>query len=1256
MPARSGRHSGAASARRPHILIQPELAMISRLASVSLATVLTASIALPSAAQQGPPETIRGRVTDDSSHALHVTVKVTRGPDRLTLEGATDSLGAYRVRFDVGSGDYLVYVSAPGFRAARRRVQSVGGEHELSADFVLTRDVAVLGAMVVTAAQPERASNRVNPMEPEPGAAERWSDGINGQVPPAMAGDLAAIAGTFSNVGISPAGPTILGSGPESNLATLNGMALGAASLPRAAQTETRVSGATFDATRGGFSGASIDVRLAPGSRWYQRRRAFLTLNPAALQFADPTSRSLGATNRGMRASLGADGEIVRDALTYNAALDVSRSVSDPATLLIPRADVLWRAGLSSDSVQRLVAAAGPLGLTLAGRGVPPSDLHDAVTWLGRLDDTRDTLTTRALTTYLEFARDGAEGLGVLAAPSTATSRRRTAAGAQFLQDVYVGPGRRVLNETRGAVSGTRSETRPYAPMPGATVLLGTSASASPPGVTAVSVGGSSSSGTSDSQWSAEAANETDWNAGGRRHRYKLLLWGRADGLRQDAAPNSLGSFSYNSLAEFIANRPSAFSRSLVNSVNSGSVWNGALAFADRYAPNRYFNVLYGARLEADGFVEHPPTNRLLEEALGVRTGAAPARLHLSPRLGFSYSYNRSRQNGGSVATNAVGRFRAGASGVISGGIGEFRDLLRPGVLAAASTASGLAGGPAFLSCSGSAVPAASWSAFSDPQTIPTTCADGAGPLGERAPSASLIASNFDVPRSWRAALAWNTSRGYWLFHADGLASYDLSQPGTIDANFSGRQQLVLSHEGGRPVFVSAAGIDPASGALSASEARTSGAFGPVATRVSDLRGYGGQLTVGVAPDVFKMKSGISLFTSASYTLQRTRRQYRGFDGAAFGDPRTVEWSANASDARHVLVLSGGFATPKVGAMTIFARLQSGLPFTPIVAGDVNGDGIGGDRAFVPNPATETDHVLAGQVGGLLATGSATARACLAANLGEVAERNGCRGPWTQIINVQWTMPTPSRWAGRARPSVYLQNVAAGVDQLLHGSALRGWGSSATPDPVLLVPRGFDAGATRFRYDVNPRFADTRPGRSLAVNPFRIVLDISVDLSTNYDLQSLRRAVEPLKTPTGFERRSADSLTSFYLQRTSSVHRWLLSESDSLFISRDQATALQRADSIYADQVRAVYVPLGQFLASANGAAGPAQMDSVRAADKAYQRLFWAQVEIADAIISPTQRELMPFLKRMLGASQGERERERYSVGFPVAMTAGTRR
>jgi hypothetical protein len=1226
---------------------------VARRWSVLLAYVLCMGRAATLAAQQSAMELVRGRVQDDSARALvGASVKVTRGPDRLTLDATTDSVGAYRVRFDVGTGDYLVYVSAPGFRTARRRVQRQEGgtEPELVADFVLARDLTVLAAVKVTADKPERASNDVGWAVPEPGAADRWTAGVNGQLPPTVAGSLDALASTFSNIAITANGPSVAGSGSESNLTTLNGVGLAAGSIPRAAQTQTRVTGATFDPTRGGFAGTNIDVRLDAGSREYQERRAFITFDPQGFQFADPASSSLGARRGGFRASVGADGEILRDALTYNVALDVARSTSDPVTLLTASPDLLRGATISADSVARLVAIAGRLGLPFTGRGVPENQRQDVLTWLARLDDTRDTLRTRALTTYAELRRDGGSGLGLLATPSTAAERRGDTYGAQLLVDEYVGPMRRVLNETRLAGSVARTATLPYVALPRASVLVRSAGLDPTADVAEVFVGGAASPSTSESRWTAEAGNETDWNAGGHRHRFKALLWGRTDGVRQDGTINGLGSFSYNSIGDLEANHPSAFMRTLSEPARSGTVWNAASALAHQYAPTRYFSVLYGARLDADGFVERPPANPLLDQTLGIRSGAAPTRLHVSPRLGFTYTYNRDRTNGNSMMVNELGRFTRGVTGTIRGGIGDFRDLLRPGLLADASAAAGLPGGYALLSCVGSATPAADWSAFTGVQAVPSQCADGSGVLGEQAPSVRLIDPAYDVPHSWRASLEWDTSVGSWLFHAAGLASLDLSQSGMVDANFSGTERFQLPAEGNRPVYVSTAAIDPASGAVAPTEARKSNLFGSVTARVSDLRGHGGQLTFGAAPGMFRFGDGMTLMTSASYTLQESRRQYRGFDGASFGDPRSIEWSVNGNDVRHVLVVSGGLAAPKLGVVTFFVRMQSGLPFTPLVGGDVNGDGRSGDRAFIPDPTTAPSSDLARQLSALLASGSPTARRCLTANLGHVPDRNGCRSPWSQSINMQWSVPTPSRWSGRAHPTIYLQNLAAGVDQALHGSDLRGWGLPAAPDPVLLVPRTFDPAGPAFAYDVNPRFAETRPGRSLALNPFRIVIDVSLDLSVDYDLQRLRRAVEPVRRPTGYERRSADSLTAFYLARTSDLYRLLLSQSDSLLLSAQQTVALQRADSVYSARVRAAYVPLGQFLARGQGGAGPAEVDSVRATEKSYWKIFWEQPEIADSIVTPSQRELMPVFKTMLGVPARSREQSRFGFGNPVVF------
>ncbi|MBW8771239.1 MAG: carboxypeptidase regulatory-like domain-containing protein [Gemmatimonadetes bacterium] len=1207
-------------------------------------------LAAPIAHAQSAPDVVRGRVTDDSAHVvIGATVMITRGPDRLTQQAVTDSTGAYRSRFEEGTGDYLVYVAVAGFKPVRRRVQRQGDERELVADLTLARDLTVLAALKVTAVKPERASNQVRPSDPEPGSGDMWKQGVEGQVSPSVAGDLTAVAGTMPNVTMTPAGASILGSGSESNLTTLNGMGLASGSIPRAARTETRVTGATFDATRGGFAGANIDVRLGPGDRFYQRRNAFVTFDPPSLQITDPVSRALGTTSGGFRGSVGADGELIRRALTYNVALDVSRAASSPSTLVSADADALLRAGVAPDSVARLIAIATPLGIPLAGRDVPSDRERSAITWLGRLDDTRDTLQTRALTTIVGVTRDGAIGFGPLAAPAAAGERRERTLGSQLTFGAFVGPGHRVLTESRLAASAVHTEVAPYRALPSANVLVRSALSGMANDITNLVLGGSTLV-TTDDRWTVEGSNETGWNANGRRHRFKAMAWGRLDGLRQQGATNALGNYTFNSLEDFAENRPSSYSRTLSQPDRSAAVWNVATAFSHTWAPSRFLGVIYGARLEGDGFTSPPPRNAALESALGVRSGVAPSRVHVSPRVGFSYTYNRDRENGNGTSSSPVGRFYRTQTGTIRGGIGEFRDLLRPGLLADATASSGLPGGTLTLSCVGAAVPQPDWSNF-DAGASPTQCLDGSGVLAERAPSVILIDPSYDVPRSWRSSLDWSGNVRSLLVRVGGMVSYDLDQPGVVDANFSGVQKLALALDGSRPLYVSPASIDPTTGAVSAAESRRSAEFGRVVSRVSDLRGYGGQLTIGLSPDVFRYRPRHSLFVSANYTLQSSRRQYRGFDGAGFGDPRVVEWAPSQSDARHIVVLTGGTRGDKIGVLTLFARAQSGLPFTPVVQGDVNGDGRTYDRAFIPNPAVESDLALAASVRSLMDGGSPSARRCLQAYLGKVAERNGCRGPWTQSLNVQWRPPMPQRWGGRVAPTLYLQNVLAGVDQLVHGtSRLQGWGSPASPDPVLFVPRAFDAAANRFRYDVNPRFADTRPNRNLYREPFRIVVDFSLQLSTDFSLQQLRRAVEPVKTTEGWQRRSADSIAAFYLQNSSSIHKALLAETDSLFLSRAQVAALQKADSLFSDRVRQVYFELGEYLARGNGSAGRAEMDSASTAQKTYWRIFWEQPEIADSIVTPAQRALFPMLGRMVETPKKESEHSQWKFGHSVQM------
>ncbi|HJQ12996.1 MAG TPA: hypothetical protein VJ840_18335, partial [Gemmatimonadaceae bacterium] len=164
------------------------------------------------------------------------------------------------------------------------------------------------------------------------------------------------------------------------------------------------------------------------------------------------------------------------------------------------------------------------------------------------------------------------------------------------------------------------------------------------------------------------------------------------------------------------------------------------------------------------------------------------------------------------------------------------------------------------------------------------------------------------------------------------------------------------------------------------------------------------------------------------------------------------------------------------------------------------------------------------------------------------------------------------------------------------------------------------------------------------------VIDFSFELSTDYSLQQLRRAVEPVRTRQGWQRRSADSIAAYYLDYTSSIYKLLIEQSDSLFLTKAQVASLTRADSIYSERVRAIYVPLGQFLARNNGEAGKAELDSANASDKLYWKVFWEQPDTVAQVLTPTQRELMPMVKAMIEVPKNQREHTQFNFGYSVTL------
>jgi len=218
----------------------------------------------------------------------------------------------------------------------------------------------------------------------------------------------------------------------------------------------------------------------------------------------------------------------------------------------------------------------------------------------------------------------------------------------------------------------------------------------------------------------------------------------------------------------------------------------------------------------------------------------------------------------------------------------------------------------------------------------------------------------------------------------------------------------------------------------------------------------------------------------------------------------------------------------------------------------------------------------------------------------------------------------------RTQVSLQLSNVPAGVDALLHGSShLQGWGQSSLADPTLLLVRGFDPATNRFRYEVNPRFGDTRVARNGVRNPFLVTLEARVQLGRDFTRQAVDQTMRPGRTAPG-ERLTVQQLKNRLLGAVFNPVRGLLQAKDSLSIlSSDQLRALTALDRRVSQREDSVVTPVAQYLAGL-----PKEYNE----GEIIQRIYVMQLELFDIVLdgmkqareifTPEQiNEFPPFLR-----------------------------
>lgn len=1163
-------------------------------------------------------DVIEGTVSGLSAARLRDAIIIlTAAGDRASFTSSTDDSGRFVFRVRPPRRDYLVHVSATGYKAQRVRVTFAEDEYSRRLAISLSpQALAISGVHVVAPKTP--IPPRGAATSTEPGASEWLDEGVAALIPPDEASSVAAHASSAPGIIREASGISALGLPASQSATTLNGLSFAGTELPRLAQVKARISTSTFDPARGGFSAAQVALELAPGSV-YSHRSVGGSASAPQSQLAGPYAREVGDAAMVLWGGVAADGAFASDKVLYSGALDVFQRRA-PVTTAAASPQVLTATrGLSLADMAALTGALRDAKALYDQRSTIPTG-DDAVTTLVRVDHPLGPTSSLGLLGYGRFDRQSGQDYDPTVVAGHGRSQDADMGSVQLVYSNIVRE--RVLHELRAAVSTNGRRSRPDERAPAAIVSVLPSDASLETGAVNFSFGGSGAEALARRTWSFEAQDEMQWFAGGKTHRWKTHVETQLQQGDARGASNTLGTYTYNSIDALAANQPSSFSRTLGSPIRSASVWHGAVALGDYWTITPTFQLLYGGRFDADRMLSGASFNSEAFQTLGRRTDVLASSVGLSPRIGFSWFFGGRDEPSVPLISSSLGHFHSAPSGVLRGGIGAFRNTWHADDLLNALGVDGNVGAIRTIQCIGASVPPVDWSLLTQAADLPTNCQ---GSLVSAPVRLGTFAPSYAPSTSWRANLGWLGGARRWQWSVEGTLSLNTEQPSGFNANLRAGPLFVLPTEANRPVFVDTGDMIATTGLTSAAAARRVSTLGDVIVLTSNGRSISRQLTATVRSVPALL--GRTTWRLA-YTYGRLDVREREGDAFAFADPRYVEWAPGLRDIRHQVLAQAGRVFGNGVSATVAARLQSGSPFTPVVQGDVNGDGVGGDRAFVFAPSMMSDASSQQAMNGLLRDAPSWARECLVRQLGRPAGLNSCRGPWTLASNAQLSVGGSTLHLGeRVNIGINVTNPVAAIDYIAHGkSKLHHWGSPGLPDPTLYVVRGFDPLKQSFRYVVNPGFGNDRAFSGWLDVPLRLTLDVNIDLGAPLPVQTLKRSLT--RGRGGAEsgtRLTATEIKARYSRTVPNIYSLVMGEADSLLLNREQYEQLTRASKNYQAAADSLWTPLATYLANLPDAYDGAE--ALRRAEETTDRvwdLVRAQGSVIRGALSPVQQGMLP--------------------------------
>jgi hypothetical protein len=719
------------------------------------------------------------------------------------------------------------------------------------------------------------------------------------------------------------------------------------------------------------------------------------------------------------------------------------------------------------------------------------------------------------------------------------------------------------------------TDASPYIALPHGTVRVGADFADGRNGLTQLDFGGGTAGISHSTNDSWQLTNALHWVPRESRHAITLGQEARVQRSTSLNAQNPYGTFSFLSVDDLAANRPASYSRLLSSSVRSTSELTGALSIDDKFKASRIFQLEYGLRVDLAHAGTRPAYNPVVDSIFGRRTDFAPHDVGVSPRLGFDVDVGRLAQRDDWWHDLHV-----------SGGVGAFHGTVPPSRIASLVDATGLPDAARQLTCAGDAAPHPDWALYaSDPGTLPTSCLDGSAPVvfSSDRPAVTVFDPAFGAPTSWRGNLAVSgLSIRRWRIDWNAELSREVGVEGSADLNLQRNPAFTLPAEGNRPVFAAPNAIVPGTGVVAPGASRVSDQFGTVHEIRSDLRTRASQLSLTVVPpNLLFGRIGINV----QYARSAARREQRGFDGSTAGDPFKLEW-AGSEQPLHQITLNASYSG-RWGGVTLQTRISSGLAYTPMVAGDVNGDGLANDRAFIFDPAVVADTSMASQLTGLLSTAPPAVRACLSKQLGQIAARNSCHTGWLVQPSIQLTMPAlpftghDISLGDRFQLTLTAENAVGALLRLAGlGNSALGWAFGDYPlNPTLLYVDGFDPATRQFHYRVNQDFGYGGRRATQGANyvaPFQLVIGAKLDIGGPPRDQMARALgiVHDAGSASLTQAEVSERLHSL----TADPMNMVLGMRDSLLLSEEQVARLESISSEFRARIDTVLAPLAEWI------------------------------------------------------------------------------